>query len=119
MRIFFWPCAQKNHIYVSDYPMLERVKFVCAVNVYASGTVGISKLYCDQLRYILVFKCECILSSQTFSEWKSCTKIVDLDKLAMASSLLISWLGDNLVKLDEEQCVEMVGKTTLLPSIDV
>ncbi|RMX40131.1 hypothetical protein pdam_00002238 [Pocillopora damicornis] len=41
-------------------------------------------------------------------EWKSCTKIVDLDKLALASSLLISWLGDNLVKLDEEQCVEMV-----------
>ena len=65
----------------------------------------------------MLFKCECTLSSKTLSEWKSCTKIVDLDKLALASSLLISWLGDNLVKLDEEQCVEMVGKTTLLPSI--
>lgn len=46
--------------------------------------------------------------------WKSCTKIVDLDKLALASSLLISWLGDNLVKLDEEQCVEMVGNSSPL-----
>ncbi|PFX20859.1 HEAT repeat-containing protein 1 [Stylophora pistillata] len=41
-------------------------------------------------------------------EWKSCTKSVDLDQLALASSLLISWLGENLVKLDEEQLVEMV-----------
>ena len=46
--------------------------------------------------------------------WKSCTKIVDLDKLALASSLLISWLGDNLVKLDEEQCAEMVGNSSPL-----
>lgn len=67
----------------------------------------------------MLFKYDCTLSSKTLSEWKSCTKIVDLDKLALASSLLISWLGDNLVKLDEEQCVEMVGKTTLLPSIDM
>ena len=36
----FQPCVQKNHIYASDYPALEYMKFVCTVNVYASGTVN-------------------------------------------------------------------------------
>lgn len=37
----------------------------------------------------------------------------DLDKLALASSLLISWLGENLRKLNEEQHVEMVSEIFL------
>ena len=36
---FFWPCMQKNCIYVSDYPASEHMKFVCTVNIYASGSV--------------------------------------------------------------------------------
>ena len=35
----FLPCAQKNCIHASDYPASERMKFVCAVNIFASGTV--------------------------------------------------------------------------------
>ena len=38
---FFQPCMQKNHIYASDYPVSEHMKFICAVNIYASGTVWI------------------------------------------------------------------------------
>ena len=38
-RAFFRPWAQKNRIYASNYPASERMKFVCAVNVYARGTV--------------------------------------------------------------------------------
>ena len=30
---------QKKHIYTSDYLASERMKFICAVNIYASGTV--------------------------------------------------------------------------------
>ena len=38
---FFRPCMQKNYIYASDYPVSEHMKFICAVNIYASGTVWI------------------------------------------------------------------------------
>ena len=34
---------QKNSIYASDYPVLEHTKFICAVNVCASGTVHCCK----------------------------------------------------------------------------
>ncbi|XP_078352830.1 HEAT repeat-containing protein 1-like isoform X2 [Oculina patagonica] len=40
--------------------------------------------------------------------WESCGNSSDLDKLAMADSLLISWLGENLMKLNEKQLIEMV-----------
>lgn len=40
---FFRPCVQKNSIYASDYPVLEHTKFICAVNVCASGTVHCCK----------------------------------------------------------------------------
>ena len=36
---FFRPCAQNNRIYASGYLASERMKFVCAVDVYAGGTV--------------------------------------------------------------------------------
>ena len=52
----------------------------------------------------------CIPCSKLFTEWKSCIHSSDLDKLALASSLLISWLGENLRKLNEEQHVEMVSE---------
>ena len=38
---FFQPCSQKNHMYTSDCPAPEHMKFVCTVNVYASGTVHV------------------------------------------------------------------------------
>ena len=40
---FFQPCAQKNSIYASDYPVSEYTKFICAVNVCVSGTVHCCK----------------------------------------------------------------------------
>ncbi|KAJ7330602.1 HEAT repeat-containing protein 1 [Desmophyllum pertusum] len=40
-------------------------------------------------------------------EWKSCGSSSDLDKLALASSLLINWLGENLMKLNPMQHLEM------------
>ena len=41
-RVFFSTVRAKNRIYVSDYPASERTKFVCAVNIYASGTVPVN-----------------------------------------------------------------------------
>ena len=38
-RAFFRPSVQKNRIYASDYPASGRMRFACAANVYASGTV--------------------------------------------------------------------------------
>lgn len=35
---------KKNHIYESDYPASQQMKFVCAVNVYASATVAMQLL---------------------------------------------------------------------------
>lgn len=43
MRIFFNFACKKNSIHVSDYPVLEHMKFICAVNVCASGTVHCCK----------------------------------------------------------------------------
>ena len=40
---FFQLCMQKNSIHASDYPVLEHMKFICAVNVCASGTVHCCK----------------------------------------------------------------------------
>lgn len=34
----------KNHIYASDYPASEHMKFFCTVNVYMSSTVAACKL---------------------------------------------------------------------------
>ena len=36
---FFNRVCKKKHIYTSDYLASERMKFICAVNIYASGTV--------------------------------------------------------------------------------
>ena len=36
---FFRPSMRKNRIYASDYSASERMRFACAANVYASGTV--------------------------------------------------------------------------------
>jgi len=41
-------------------------------------------------------------------EWKSCGNSSDLDKLALADNALISWLAENLMKLNEEQLIETV-----------
>ena len=38
-RAFFSTERAKNRIYASDYPASERMKFACAANVYARGTV--------------------------------------------------------------------------------
>ena len=38
-RAFFSTVRAKNHIYASDHPASECMKFVCAVDVYVSGTV--------------------------------------------------------------------------------
>ena len=35
---------KKIYIYESDYPALQQMKFVCAVNVYASDTVAMQLL---------------------------------------------------------------------------
>ena len=38
-------CTQKKkNIYESDYPASQQMKFVCAVNVYASDTVAMQLL---------------------------------------------------------------------------
>ena len=42
-RAFFLTVRAKNSIYPSDYPVLEHMKFICAVNVCASGTVHCCK----------------------------------------------------------------------------
>ena len=36
---FFRPCAKKYRIFACDHYASERMKFVCAANIYASGTV--------------------------------------------------------------------------------
>ena len=41
-------------------------------------------------------------------DWKSCESSSDADKLTLANSLLLSWLGENLMKLKEKQLLEMV-----------
>ena len=38
-RAFFSTERAKKRIYASNYPTSERMKFACAANVYASGTV--------------------------------------------------------------------------------
>jgi len=45
------------------------------------------------------------------TEWKSCGNSTspDLDKLALADNALISWLAQNLMKLNEKQLVETVS----------
>jgi len=43
------------------------------------------------------------------TEWKSCGNSSDLDKLALADSALISWLAQNLMKLNEKQLIETVS----------
>ena len=42
------------------------------------------------------------------SDWKSCESSSDTDKLTLANSLLLGWLGENLIKLEEKQLLEMV-----------
>lgn len=44
-----------------------------------------------------------------FAEWKGCGNSSDLDKLALADSALISWLAENLMKLNEKQLIEKVS----------
>jgi len=43
------------------------------------------------------------------TEWKSCGNSSDLDKLALADNALISWLAENLMKLNEKQLIETVS----------
>ena len=50
-----------------------------------------------------------VLSWFLLLEWKSCEHSADVDKLSVANSLLLSWLGENLMKLKEKQLCEMVS----------
>ena len=50
-----------------------------------------------------------VLSWFLLLEWNSCEHGADVDKLSVANSLLLSWLGENLMKLKEKQLCEMVS----------
>ena len=47
--------------------------------------------------------------SKLLTEWKSCGNSSDIEKLALADNALISWLAENLMKLNEKQLIETVS----------